>query len=1105
MRNQQKVITLLTALTLITFFWGCNPGNKNSLFEKMSGSRTGIEFENNLEYDRDFNIYQYRNFYNGGGVAIGDINNDGLMDVYFTANMDSNRLYLNKGNFQFEDITSKAGVWGDRAWSTGVSMADVNGDGLIDIYVCNSGDVSGDNKQNELFINNGDMTFTDRAMQYGIADAGFSTQASFFDYDKDGDLDFYLLNNSYRAIGSFNLQLNERFTRDEVGGDKLYRNDGDHFTDVSVEAGIYGSVIGFGLGVTVSDINRDGWQDLYVSNDFFERDYLYINNQDGTFIESLEGNVSSISGASMGSDAADVNHDGYADIFVTEMLPEPEERVKTVTTFENWDKYQYNVKNGYYHQFTRNMFQLNNGDTSFSEIGRLTGVEATDWSWAALMADLDQNGNTDLFIANGIYQDLTNQDYIQYASSNEIIESVVSGDSVDFKKLIDLIPSTPIPSYAYSNEGELRFENRAQEWGLGEPGFSNGSAYGDLDNDGDLDLVINNVNMPAFVYRNRANEQGRGGWLQVRLEGPEGNTQGIGAQLSVWTADTLHWREQMLQRGFQSSVDPRLHIGLGGASMVDSLAIVWPDGKVERRYEIAPNQALTLHWQQAGEGQAPTPGREPARALLGKAQAPDWSHTENPFVDFDRDRLAFHMRSTEGPAVCAGQAGADGRQIVYLGGARDQAGGIWQQDGQGEWSRLATFPGQAVSEDVACVFLDADGDGDEEVYVASGGNEFGIGASALHDRLYVNQGGKWELSSGLPAMAMPTGAVAAGDWDGDGDIDLFVGERLRPFAYGRAVDAHLLVNDGTGVFEDKTASFAPELTASGLYTGGQWADVDGDGDLDLITAGEWSPIRVYANQQAQTGRAQLEEVTAEAGLEPYSGWWNQVLVADLDGDGDEDIVGLNHGLNSRFRASFERPASLWVSDFDGNGSTEQVLSTWNGEDAYPMVLRHDLVNQLPGLKKKYLKYEAYKGQTVHDIFTPEQLERAEHLEARSLESAVFWNDGSGRFSRQVLPQPVQYAPMYAAALMQADRQGARELFVGGNLWEVKPEAGRYDASKGVVLQLEESTHSWRALDHRQSGLEEQGQIRGMVVLQTPNGPQLLIALNNNTPVVYKPK
>ena len=1071
------------------------------LFENIS-AKTGIDFTNELTFSKELNPYTYRNFYNGGGVGLGDINNDGYLDVFFAGNIVDNKLYLNNGDLTFTDITETAQIASENVWSTGVSMADVNGDGWLDIYVSKSGTPGGENRHNELFINNGDLTFTEMAEEYGIDDTGLSNHSVFFDFDKDNDLDLYLLNNSFSPIGKFDMIPDLRQIPDPDGGNKLYRNDGGHFTDVTAEAGIYSSKVGFGLGVSIGDLNRDSWPDIYVSNDFFERDYFYLNNQDGTFTEVLDGKIASTSMNAMGADIGDLNHDGYPEIYVTDMLPEPEERYKTKTQFESWDRYIEKVRNGYHFQFTRNALQLNIGNGEFIEIGRMAGVEATDWSWAALMADLDQNGNTDLFIANGIYQDLTDMDYINYYSNPELFQTVLRDDKpVDI--LFESIPSVPVANYAYSNEGELRFENRAQEWGLGEPGFSNGSAYGDLDNDGDLDLVINNVNMPAFVYRNRANEQGRGGWLQVRLEGLEGNTQGIGAQLSVWTADTLHWREQMLQRGFQSSVDPRLHIGLGGASMVDSLAIVWPDGKVERRYEIAPNQALTLHWQQAGEGQAPTPGREPARALLGKAQAPDWSHTENPFVDFDRDRLAFHMRSTEGPAVCAGQAGADGRQIVYLGGARDQAGGIWQQDGQGEWSRLATFPGQAVSEDVACVFLDADGDGDEEVYVASGGNEFGIGASALHDRLYVNQGGEWELSSGLPAMAMPTGAVAAGDWDGDGDIDLFVGERLRPFAYGRAVDAHLLVNDGTGVFEDKTASFAPELTASGLYTGGQWADVDGDGDLDLITAGEWSPIRVYANQQAQTGRAQLEEVTAEAGLEPYSGWWNQVLVADLDGDGDEDIVGLNHGLNSRFRASFERPASLWVSDFDGNGSTEQVLSTWNGEDAYPMVLRHDLVNQLPGLKKKYLKYEAYKGQTVHDIFTPEQLERAEHLEARSLESAVFWNDGSGRFSRQVLPQPVQYAPMYAAALMQADRQGARELFVGGNLWEVKPEAGRYDASKGVVLQLEESTHSWRALDHRQSGLEEQGQIRGMVVLQTPNGPQLLIGINNDQPKLYK--
>ncbi len=1063
------------------------------VFEKVPDSESGLVFDNPLDFDQEFNIYKYRNFYNGGGVAFGDINNDGLLDIYFTANMRPNKLFLNKGEFTFEDITDKAGVAGERSWSTGVSMADVNGDGLVDIYVSNSGDVEGDNKQNELFINNGDLTFTEQAEKYGLADRGFSTQASFFDYDKDGDLDLYLLNNSYRAIGSFNLQINERGSRDEVGGDKLFRNDGEIFTDVSADAGIYGSIIGFGLGVTILDVNRDGWQDLYVSNDFFERDYLYINKQDGTFEEVLIESIQSISGASMGADAADINHDGYPEIFVTEMLPEPEERVKTVTTFESWDKYQFSLENGYYHQFTRNMFQLNNQDNSFSEVGRITGVEATDWSWAALMNDFDHNGHTDLFVANGIYQDLTDQDYIQYVSSNEIIQTITGGDEVDYKQLIDLIPSVPIPNYLFAGQGNLEFVNKAEEWGLAEPGFSNGSAYGDLDNDGDLDLVVNNVNMPAFVYRNTAADRGLGSWLMVALEGEGANTQAIGAQLSVWAGGRLYWREQVLQRGFQSTVDARLHVGLGQATAVDSLEVLWPDGRRTRLEGVAVNQLLTVSQAEAVDVPLANQPEEITPLLVATDPGLDWRHTENAFVDFDRDRLAFHMRSTEGPAGCT----SSDQGLLYLGGAKDQPGSIQQKTNQG-WGEV--FATHALPEDTDCVFFDADGDGDEDVYVASGGNEFSTSSEGLFDRLYLQGTHGWEASSGIPGGFHANGTVSAGDWDADGDVDLFVGERLKPFALGTPVSGRLLQNDGSGGFTDLTQTVAPELLNSGMFTGSAFGDVDGDGDLDLITGGEWAPIRVFRNQLRESGEARFTETTSQAGLGRSNGWWNEVMVTDWDGDGHLDIIGLNHGLNSRFRASADKPASWWVGDFDANGSTEQILSTYNGAESYPMVLRHDLVNQLPGLKRKYLKYAAYKGQTMEDIFTKEELGRGRELRAYTLASMVFWGNGDGTYSAgQELPMAAQLAPMYAGALFEVSQSGRPELILGGNLYGVKPEAGRYDASFGVVLALG-ADRSIRAIPSQQSGLKVGGQIRAMLPL---NDNQLLILRNDEDGIVLR--
>ena len=548
----------------------------NTLFEIQDNRSIGMAFENTLEFSNEFNVYTYRNFYNGGGVAIGDINNDGWADVYLTANQKPNQLFLNKGDFTFENISESAGIGGNRAWSTGVTMVDINADGYLDIYVCNSGDVSGDSKQNELFINQKDNTFKEEAAAYGLADKGFSTHASFFDYDKDGDLDVYLLNNSYQAIGSFDLRRNERPKRDVLGGDKLLENQDGIFVDVSEKAGIYGSVIGFGLGVTVGDVNNDGWEDIYVSNDFFERDYLYINNRDGSFKETLTVSINSISGASMGADMADINNDQKADIFVTEMLPSNYERLKSVTTFENWDKYTYNVKNGYYHQYTRNTLQLNNGDNTFSEIGRLAGVEASDWSWGALFFDMDNDGLKDLFIANGIYRDLTDQDYLQYVSSDEVINSIVTNNQVDYARLIDIIPSNPIKNQAYKNLGDLKF-NRDAALGLETKGFSNGAAYGDLDNDGDLDLVVNNVNMPLFVYKNTSENKTNNNFIQFNLKGTGKNTFAVGTLIEVSQGDNTYSVAQQPIRGFQSSMDQRPHIGLPSDNSVQ-VKVTWPNG-----------------------------------------------------------------------------------------------------------------------------------------------------------------------------------------------------------------------------------------------------------------------------------------------------------------------------------------------------------------------------------------------------------------------------------------------------------------------------------------------------------------------------------------------
>jgi hypothetical protein len=1075
------------------------PEAKTTLFAELPPASTGVEFANMLAFDQEFNIYTYRNFYNGGGVGLGDINNDGLVDIFLISNQESNRLFLNKGNFKFEDITGKAGVGGTKAWSTGVAMADVNGDGWLDIYVCNSGDIKGDDKENELFINNKDLTFSERGEQFGVADKGFTTHAVFFDYDLDSDLDLYILNNSYQAIGSFNLRKNERPKRDALGGDKLMRNDGDHFTDVSEKAGIYGSVIGFGLGVTVGDVDKDGWPDIYVSNDFFERDYLYINNHDGTFKETLTEQLRSISGASMGADLADLNNDAWPELFVTEMLPQTNERIKTVTTFENWDRYRYNVENDYYHQFTRNMLQLNNGNNSFSEVGRFAGVEATDWSWGALMFDMDNDGLKDLFVANGIYQDLTNQDYLQYISNEAIVRSIVSDGKVDFKKLVELIPSTPVPDFAFRNVGGLRFEDRAVEWGLGDPNFSNGAAYGDLDNDGDLDLVINKVNSSASIFQNRSRELNGHHYLKFVLEGSGKNTSAIGTRIMVIKGDAKYYLEQMPNRGFESSVDHRLNFGLGPVEVVDSVVVVWPDHKVTTLTNVTTNQVIELSQSEAGDAMPEQPMTTPLFVPLSAPPA-QYKHLENQFVDFDRDKLIYHMLSTEGPRVAVADVNGDGLDDFYVGGAKDSPGAMFLQskDGKFKPSNQALLEADKVSEDLAVLFFDADNDKDQDLYVCSGGNELSSSSSALIDRLYFNDGkGNFTKSTQiLPSGRFEsTTAVKASDFDGDGDIDLFVGMRLQPFQYGLKVNGYILRNDGKGSFSDVTAAVAPGLTGVGMITDASWTDIDGDGDDDLVVVGEYLPISVFVNENGT-----LVDQTTSRGLSMSNGWWNRIMPADIDNDGDIDFVVANHGLNSRFRAAVDKPVCMYVGDFDRNGTVEQVICAYNGEKSYPIVLRHDLMAQIPSLKKKYLKYENYQDQTISDIFTPEELALAQKLDVFELASSLVINDGNGQFTLRPLPAEAQFSVMYAIHISDVDGDGKQDIMMGGNLYNVRPEAGRYDASYGVLLKGD-GAGNFSYVGPARSGLKLDGEVRDFASIRV-NGRDVLMVARNNSELLF---
>jgi hypothetical protein len=1073
----------------------------DKLFTTMPSSVTGIDFINQLEFDREFNIYTYRNFYNGGGVAIGDINNDSLPDIYLSANMGPNKLYLNQGNFSFKDITEEAGVAGNKTWSTGVTMADVNGDGLLDIYVCNSGDLGGKEKQNELFINNGDLTFNEASAQYGIDDRGYSTHAVFFDYDKDNDLDLYLLNNSYQAIGSFNLRKNMREVRDAEGGDKLFRNEGGKYVDVSEKAGIYGSVIGFGLGVTVGDINLDGWPDIYVSNDFFEKDYIYINNGDGTFSEKMEDYLSSISVASMGADMADINNDCNPDIFVTEMLPGEDRRLKTKTTFEDWDKYQYSLKNDYYHQFTRNMLHVNNGDGSFSEIGRMNDVHATDWSWGALISDYDNDGFKDLYVTNGIYQDLTDQDFLNYISNEEVMKSIIKDNKVDYAKLIDAIPSERISNYAFRNKGSEGFENMASDWGLAEPSHSNGAAYGDLDNDGDLDLVVNNVNMPLFVYRNNSSSQ-ENRYIQFSFSGIGGNTKAIGTKVTIFTGNEKQYIDYMPMKGFQSSMDYIAHFGLGKVEKVDSVLIVWPDNTFIKKYNLTSN----LRYNIAQEGNAIvrpfTAGSSPKyfSDISHQVNLP-YTHIENNYVDFDRDRLLYLMRSTEGPFAAVDDWNLDGLDDIFIGGARNQPPSLMLQSGNGTFrlSQESFFEADKNNENLQLLSFDIDGDKDNDIYACSGGMEFTGESSGLKDKTYINNGRGSFTRSEKPVLSrtyMNTSTVAAHDMDQDGDEDLFIGERLKPFAFGVPCNGYLLRNDGKGNFTDVSIEIAPALKEIGMIRDALWADLDSDGNHDLVIIGEFMKITALLYQNGK-----YVDKSDDIGFKNSEGWWNTIEAADLDNDGDIDLVAGNHGLNSRFRTSVDRPLCMHVNDFDQNGSIEQIICLYEGDKSYPMPLRHDLIRQLPQVKKKYLSYNDYVNQTMEDIFTVEQRKSMLTLFAKELESSVYINNG-GVFTRHSLPRELQQTPLYALHLIDVNKDGILDIVAGGNLYRVKPEIGRYDSGRGFTC-LGNGDGSFTYISNAVSGFTINGEMRDIQEIKIKGKDCLLVTRNNDSVIVLE--
>jgi enediyne biosynthesis protein E4 len=1088
------------------------------LFELLSPGETGIAFVNEVPDDTALNIINFLQYYNGGGVAAGDVNGDGLPDLYFTANLGRNRLYLNRGGYRFEDVTDRAGVAGvgSGGWTTGVAMADVNGDGHLDLYVSAVSYLTARGR-NILYINRGDGTFADSTAAYGLDFAGFSTQAAFFDYDGDRDLDMYLLNYSAHTERGPSARP-QREVRHPRAGDRLFRNEGKRFVDVSAQAGIYGGVEGYGLGVVASDLNADGCPDLYVANDFQENDFLYLNNCDGTFTESIARATGHTSQFAMGVDAADVNDDLRPDLAVVDMLPEREEILKSSANAESFDLHRRKMRAGYHPQFARNTLLLNRGVPPagtgpqvprFSDVAFLAGVSATDWSWAPLFADLDDDGDKDLFVTNGIVRRPNDFDYIEHVGQEAVQASLARGIGREDLALLKVMPQVPLPNYAFRNEGGLTFTNVAEAWGLAAPDFSNGAVYVDLNNSGSLDLVVNRINAPAAVYRNRARERTGNHALTVRLRGLPPNTGGIGARVYVRHGGRTQMLEQFPTRGFQSSVDPRLHFGLGPATRVDSLVVIWPNRTAQVLTNVPADSTITLSEMDSrpradslvGRGYVALFRAETAR-LVG-----DVRHRENDFVDFAREPLMPHLLSTEGPALAAGDVDGDGLDDLYLGGARGEPGRLLRQQPNGTFRPVAAaapFQADSAAEDVDAAFFDANGDGRQDLYVVSGGNELWGDAEALQDRLYLGDGRgtfRHAEASALPRLAESGSCVAPADFDGDGDVDLFVGRRAVARGYGLTPRSYLLENDGGGRFRDVTVERGGRaLAEAGMVTSAAWVDADGDRRLDLVVVGEWMPVRVFRQEPA--GR--FAERTAESGLAETRGWWNSVAAADLNGDGRADLVLGNLGLNSYLRASREEPARLYLGDFFQTGVVKQILTSYKRGVSYPVAGRDELLRVMPQLRSRFPTYKSFGASRVEDILPRQELAKAVVLEAQTFASAVAINAGNGAFTLRPLPAEAQLAPVYASLAGDYDGDGRTDLLVAGNFFGAPPLRGRYDASYGLLLRgLGDGR--FEPVEMERSGVAIEGQVRDLKPVRGAGGrPLIAVARNDDALLLLQP-
>ncbi|GLU51846.1 VCBS repeat-containing protein [Dyadobacter frigoris] len=1088
-------------LLLIIIFSSCQ--KKDTLFTLLNSGETGIEFNNFIDEDAENNVLEYGYFYNGGGVAAADFNNDGLVDVYFTGNMVANKLYLNKGDFKFEDVSEKSGTALNLGWKTGVSLVDINDDGWIDIYVSLAGAQDANLRRNKLYVNNGKTAdgipvFTEKSKEYGLDDDSYTTQAVFFDYDKDGDTDCFLLNHSIQKYAGFtNLIADYRQQKNPIYGNKLLRNDNNKFVNVTDSSGIVSNVLSFGLGINVNDFNNDGWPDIYISNDYNENDYLYLNDKNGKFKEVIRDATGHVSLYSMGTDAADLNNDGWMDILTLDMLPEKNERIKLTAGDDNYDKYQQLLRAGFHDQTMRNMLQINNGVNEngipvFSEVGQLAGVSNTDWSWSGLMADFDNDGWKDIFISNGYARDYTNMEFLKYSTDLQT-QAGQSGKVPSQMEIIAQMPPINGPSYIFQNQKNLTFAKKTTDWGFDEKNQANGAIYADLDNDGDLDLITNNVNQKAFVYKNNAEQKLKNKFLKVKLEAPKYAVM-AGARVTLYSDSLPQTQNFMPVRGFQSAQWDGIHFGLGHDTKIDSLQITWADGKVQTLKNVS-GDALTLNYSKASI-QVST--NIPAKSgIFEKVAMLDFKHNEDPRNDFRVQTLLPAMLSYQGPHIAHKDLNGDGIEDLYIGGARGQSKGIFMSNKSGQWilSPQEVFKQDAAYEDADMEFFDADNDGDADLLVTSAGYELNAGDKLLQARLYINDKGKWSRAE-FPAVALNASTAAISDVDKDGDPDIFLGIRVTPGRFPESEGGSLLVNDGKGKFTDQTTALASQLSKVGMVTDASWQDLNKDGFPELVIVSDWMPIRVFSNQKGK-----LTDASGTWGTAKLSGCWNTIQSADLDGDGDMDFVVGNMGSNWQWNITSPKGLTLYANDYDKLGRIVPVISVTEGEKQFPYASRDELLDQIPSLKKKFPSYVSYSKASLSEILPQEKLDAAQKLFANEWRSGILENK-NGTMVFHALPLEAQFAPIYAISLTDVNKDGQADILLGGNLNHTRVRIGKNDANY-VQLFVNKGDLKFEYVPQKVSGLFVKGEVRDLLALPVGKENILIATVNNSAVLTYK--